>query len=199
MKEKQVKFDPIEGEIWDDAPGYDGLYTVSNFGRVKSERSGKLLKTWGLTPTVNFSVNNNHKRFFVSQLVASTFIGEIPEGYWVIHLNKNRSDNRLENLKIGTPEEGNQLNHKLGIVTYWDIARYGRMAHELYLKDLAVVDSEGNIESITCRDCKVLKPVSQFYAYKSGKIVYCCKSCVCQKRRLQYLIKQERTENVTRQ
>jgi HNH endonuclease len=41
----------------------------------------------------------------VHRLVYETFVGEIPEGFVVRHLNDIPDDNRLENLAIGTPKE----------------------------------------------------------------------------------------------
>lgn len=33
-------------EIWKDIPGYEGLYLVSDLGRVKGIRSGKILRPY---------------------------------------------------------------------------------------------------------------------------------------------------------
>ena len=34
----------MEKEIWKDITNYEGLYQISNFGRIKSLRADKLLK-----------------------------------------------------------------------------------------------------------------------------------------------------------
>lgn len=49
------------------------------------------------------------KRYSVHRLVAEAFFGEIPDGYEVDHINRNRGDNSVENLRIVTPSE-NQRN-----------------------------------------------------------------------------------------
>lgn len=46
-------------------------------------------------------------RGFVHRIVAETFIGEIPYGYEVDHINDDPSDNRLVNLQIITRAENN--------------------------------------------------------------------------------------------
>lgn len=49
------------------------------------------------------------KNYKIHRLVAQTFIGQIPQGYEVDHINRNPSDNRMENLRIVTHSE-NQRN-----------------------------------------------------------------------------------------
>lgn len=53
--------------------------------------------------------NGKQKSFYVHRLVAETFIGPIPKGEVVNHLNENKLDNRLENLEICTVTQNN--NH----------------------------------------------------------------------------------------
>lgn len=53
-------------------------------------------------------VQINGKRYGVHRLVVETFIGPIPEGYEVDHLNRNPQDNRCENLRIVTPSQNNR-------------------------------------------------------------------------------------------
>lgn len=97
-------------EIWKDIVDYEGLYQVSNLGRVKSIKFSKekILKP---VPThngyyiVGLSKNGNKKRFRVHRLVAQAFIGKISKGYCVNHINEVKTDNRLENLEIITFKE----------------------------------------------------------------------------------------------
>lgn len=50
---------------------------------------------------------SNGKTVLVHRLVYETFIGSIPEGYVIDHINTIRDDNRLENLRCVTPKENN--------------------------------------------------------------------------------------------
>ena len=51
----------------------------------------------------------NRKLHFSHRIVYETFVGEIPKGFEIDHINTIRTDNRLENLRIVTRSE-NMLN-----------------------------------------------------------------------------------------
>ena len=101
-------------EIWKDIPGYEGLYQVSNIGRVKSldrtvnhskfgvvRRTGKLLalcvNSKGYIVVILYK---GAKRMpcFVHRLVATAFLGE-HEGMEVNHIDCDRANNRTDNLE----------------------------------------------------------------------------------------------------
>jgi len=112
-------------EIWKDIPGYEGLYQVSNYGRVKSlerlVKNGKdrfylkketILKQ-SMTTTgykmVNFSVNKKVKYFKVHRLVMAAFFGE--SQLIVNHMDGNPINNHISNLEYCTQAEN--LEHAL--------------------------------------------------------------------------------------
>lgn len=100
-------------EIWKDAVGYEGLYQVSNLGRVKSLNFNHTGNERIMKPTLKktgyYSVklwkNGKSKHINVHRLVAEAFLGSIPKGLVVNHLNEIKTDNRLENLEICTIKE----------------------------------------------------------------------------------------------
>lgn len=98
-----------KNEIWKPVLNYEGLYEVSNFGRVKSLISGKILKPRKRNDgylSVVLCENGKTKMFYVHRLVYSAFNGEIPAGLQVNHINdKDKTDNRLCNLNLMTPKE----------------------------------------------------------------------------------------------
>lgn len=99
-------------EIWKPIPGYEGLYEISNKGRVKSlPRKGtcsheKILKQsiskdgYNL---VGLTKNSICKTKTVHRLVYSVFNGPIPKRLEVNHIDdENKQDNTLENLNLMT-------------------------------------------------------------------------------------------------
>ena len=103
-------------EIWKDVPGHEGLYQVSNLGRVKSLRFGKerILKP---TPDkdgyyqVDLWKGGEGKTNKIHRLVMLAFVGE--SDLEVNHINGIKTDNRLENLEYCTPSEN--IQHALDI------------------------------------------------------------------------------------
>jgi hypothetical protein len=99
-------------ETWRAVVGHEGDYEVSDHGRVRSlpghKRRGQVLR--GIAQhhghlMVNPRRDGRMRQLFVHRLVLEAFIGPCPPGMMCRHLNGNPSDNRLENLRWGTPKE----------------------------------------------------------------------------------------------
>jgi hypothetical protein len=111
----------MENEVWKDIKGYEGLYQVSNLGRVKSldriinysnglnsKHKGKILtkeKTRDNYNRVTLSLNNKQKRFQVHRLVAKHFLKNINNKPCVNHIDGNKLNNIVENLEWCTYSE----------------------------------------------------------------------------------------------
>ena len=111
----------MDKEIWKDIKGYEGLYQVSNLGRVKSlERkvyagrkrmriqNGKILsnnKTNGNGYKV-VSLNNNGiaKNKYVHRLVAEAFIINYNNYKYINHKDENKENNCVDNLEWCTAQ-----------------------------------------------------------------------------------------------
>lgn len=92
----------FEDEIWKTISDYNGLYEVSNKGRVRKSSTGKIFTEYHFTSTrgsVEFRIHGIRDRRYVDVLVAEAFVPN-PHNYtWVNHINGDKSDNRVENLQ----------------------------------------------------------------------------------------------------
>jgi hypothetical protein len=120
----------LEGEEWRDVIEYEGLYQVSNLGRVRSlDRfighnkggkrfwQGRLIKPFETLEGYNrvtLYKNGEKDYFFIHRLVARAFFKPDPIRNHVDHLNGIRNDNRVENLRWVTPSENNEHITELG-------------------------------------------------------------------------------------
>jgi hypothetical protein len=100
-------------EIWKPVPGFEGLYDVSDHGRVRSLRdSHQQRRELVLSPgnvdgyrMVALMAGKRHQ-LRVHRLVLLAFVGPpTNEQKHTRHLNGDRADNRLCNLAWGTPKE----------------------------------------------------------------------------------------------
>jgi hypothetical protein len=104
--------DEATPEAWLPVIGYEGLYEVSDLGRVRSlprfNTAGGVLKTqfdrrgYG---RVSLCCNGVPKVAKVHQIVAAAFIGPCPDGLMVCHGPGGSSDNRVVNLSYGTAQQ----------------------------------------------------------------------------------------------
>lgn len=91
-------------EEWKPIKGYEGLYEVSNMGRVKSLHTsqGIILKQYTdyyKYMKVTLNKNGTHKTKLVHRLVAITFIRN-PNNYEVVnHKDGNKKNNTVDNLE----------------------------------------------------------------------------------------------------
>lgn len=114
-------------EIWKDVKGYEGLYKVSNKGRVKSKR--KILKPIMTEyKKVGLSKNGIQKTIYVHRLVAEAFVDNPFNKKQVNHKDENKANNNAnnlewvtfkENMNYGTKQLRESINHtKYNIIQY---------------------------------------------------------------------------------
>lgn len=106
-------------EIWKDIKGFEGLYQISNYGRVKSlnyRLTGKeQLMTQGTTHKGYKKVKFlDHKKYFVHRLVAEAFIPNPDNLPQVNHKDEDKTNNHVVNLEWCTNKYN--INYGNGII-----------------------------------------------------------------------------------
>lgn len=94
-------------EEWRSVMGWEGLYYVSSFGRVKRiscdpKKPTEAANGYDVVSLSRGGVSTTHH---VHTLVLEAFKGKKPSGLEARHLNDNRADARASNLAWGTPKE----------------------------------------------------------------------------------------------
>lgn len=115
-------------EEWKDIKGYEGLYQVSDLGRVRSldrlSADGRRLKGQFLKPyknkggyvCVTLCKNGQIKGFQIHRLVAEAFIPNPDNFPQVNHRNERRDDNKAFNLEwCDAKYNSNYGNHKQNV------------------------------------------------------------------------------------
>jgi len=114
-KEKERKLRKLDDEIWKELPFTRGKYELSNYGRVRSYRMDKIkgrimkLSDWKNLYQVCLPLKKGgRKTFFIHRLVAETFLTRPSAATsFVVHLDFNPRNNKVENLEWVTPDVAN--------------------------------------------------------------------------------------------
>lgn len=172
MKEKEMPWhnlllDDLPGEIWVDAFGFDGVYEVSNMGRIKSlarwvsngksERKVKeCIRKQSLSKdgrlTCPFRIDNKKYSINIPELIYKSFYNDISIGKneCIMHKNKLTSDNRLSNLRLVSISESHKLNYKKGLLSHLNVNNEKKHKEHLAIKNKK------------CKVCGLIKNVSDF-------------------------------------
>lgn len=170
MADEQFTTEEIASEEWRPVAGHEGIYSVSNLGRVRSDRragntyAGKILAcpiragsyryvTLGGTPARNPLVH---------RLIASAFLGPVPVGKQVNHIDGIKTNNRATNLEYVTPRENMQHAMRTGLRVErpWSIS--AREAHAIARPRVPLICEQcGNSFSVTLFNSKRRKHCSK--------------------------------------
>ena len=145
----------MENEVWKDIPNYEGLYQVSNLGRVKSLKrkvhAGRNRIRWQYErilsnnktngngyKVVSLNKNSRGKNKYIHRLVAEAFISNPNNLPQVNHKDENKQNNCVDNLEWCTCQYNstyNDLHIKNGI----------KNRNNKYSKPIYKLDEKNNI------------------------------------------------------
>lgn len=107
-------------EIWIDIAGYEGLYQVSNWGRIKSLKKYRSKKEQIMVQqikkgyyTIRLSKHSKKKDYVVHRLIAQAFIPNPNNLPQVNHKDENKLNNKIENLEWCTVTYNNCYGTRL--------------------------------------------------------------------------------------
>ena len=176
--ERWFDLTPLLNEKFKDIQNYEGLYQISNYGRVKSLRrlsrgrngkykiiKEKILKVSSQTnkyPNVGLIKENKLKTFEVHRLVAMYFIPNPHHYPCVNHKDEDKTNNKIDNLEWCTYSYNNAYNDK------------AKKINEKFKKSVLKFDAHGNLlaeyNSITEASLKNKRSKTLISKYCNGKI-----------------------------
>ena len=119
------KSQDLDEEIWRPVVGFEGVYSVSNMGRVRRDDTGRVLSPYLAGrgyPAVDLSRGHERTKCQIHFLVAKAFLGDPPGqrgqkpgDYQVNHINGRKEDNRPSNLEWTTTAENVKHEHETGL------------------------------------------------------------------------------------
>lgn len=115
-------------ERWLPAPGYEGVYSVSTQGHIRRDVASSRLKAGDLMGQWKSSAGYMVARLrngdgdvplvTVHRLVVEAFVGPIPRGAHINHIDGCRTNNRLDNLEVVTPAANAEHAGRLGLLAH---------------------------------------------------------------------------------
>ena len=133
-------------EKWEDIAGYNGLYQVSNLGRVKNKKGLIMAQKPSKDGYVRLLLfkDGKYKAEYVHILVAKAFIPNPAHKPEVNHIDADKANNKVDNLEWVTSSENHSHAVALGLIPICPtIGKYG--ADNPGSKPVAQYDLAGNL------------------------------------------------------
>ena len=166
-------------EIWKDIKGYEGLYQVSSFGRVKSLQGRgakeRLLKTFftGGYFRVTLCNQTGRRNHLVHRLVAGAFLSNQNHKEEVNHIDGNKRNNSVENLEWTTRAENMQHAYNTSPRKYKGVIQFDKNGCQIkQWKSINMAAKEFKIHPIhICECCQGKRKTTGGYMWKYKEAV----------------------------
>lgn len=123
---KPIRFEGVyDPTIWKPIEGAEG-YFVNMEGKVKGRR-GRVLKGSTINGYPHFMVGKRGSHIATHRAVAKTFIGDIPEGLVVNHIDEDKENANVMNLEICTASH----NARHSVASRGTTSKYGKVIEDL--------------------------------------------------------------------
>lgn len=167
--------DKITNEVWRDIDGYEGLYQISNLGRIKSLPKKTKQKTTFLRPGVNsvgyanvvLHKNGEKHNYKVHRLVARAFIPNSEDLPCINHKDENKLNNNVSNLEWCSVKYN--TNYGSGMRRNAE----KQIATKATRKPIFMIDGNNNITWFqSIRDCQRITGLCQTHISKVIRGIY---------------------------
>lgn len=112
-RENQYEYELDPEILWKKSP--NGKYWVSEYGDVYVIRTGYKLNIKPCKLSGYYKIGNDTGFYSLHRLVYSSFVGEIPEGLQINHIDGDKGNNHISNLEVCTAQENSLHAHRLGL------------------------------------------------------------------------------------
>ena len=138
----------MKREIWKDIRGYEGLYQVSNWGRVRSLKFGKIrilkasIRNNDGRYVINLRKDGKTKMYRIHRLVAEAFIPNPLNLPQINHKDENPGNNIVDNLEWCDAKYNNNYG------THKQRVSASNKNHPVLSKPVKQIDKQGDILNI---------------------------------------------------
>lgn len=177
-------------EIWKDITGYEGIYQVSNLGRVKSldhlrkngkasyqKQKGRMLKQNNRPSTSHHNykyVGLHRKGYYVHRLVAQAFIPNPNNLPYVNHKDGNTVNNCVDNLEWVTAKQNTQHAIENGLMKCACKEQMDKI-REKYIKKYSFAIVKKDLDGNVLEEFSSASEIERKYNYNKTSILRCCK------------------------
>jgi DNA-binding XRE family transcriptional regulator len=151
-------------EIWKDIPEYEGIYQISNFGRLRSvtrtvidSRTKAAYTVYGRIMKERYMPNgyiqaclckdSKYRYFYIHRLVSEAFLENPNNLPQVNHIDCNKSNNSVDNLEWCTGKENGEHGSKNLLYKHGESHHMTKLS-ESQVREIKRLLKEGNITQI---------------------------------------------------